>query len=435
GGSPLSQLDKDDLEAVGLIKFDFLGLKTLTIIDKAVATIDRQTGGKLDLDAIPIDDPATYRLLQRCQTTAVFQLESRGMRDLVKRLQPDRFEDLVAILALFRPGPLQSGMVEEFIDRKHGRVSGPIDYLHPSLEATLKPTYGVILYQEQVMQIAQVLAGYSLGGADLLRRAMGKKKPEEMAKQRAVFLEGATARGVDEALASRIFELMEKFAGYGFNKSHSVAYALIAYQTAWLKAHYPEAFMAAVMTADMDNTDKLVVLKDDCTQLGLKIDPPNVNTSAFEFTAAGSGRISYGLGAIKGVGRSAVEAIVAERDANGPYTSLLDLCRRVDQQKVGRRVLEALARAGALDGLGMNRATLMAAIPGALELAERAAQMHAVGQGGLFGADEADTAFEHVVTPLREWSKREILNAERESLGLFLTGHPFDEFARHCKEF
>ncbi|HEX6998447.1 MAG TPA: DNA polymerase III subunit alpha [Gammaproteobacteria bacterium] len=434
-GGSLTQLDKDDVEAMGLIKFDFLGLKTLTIIDKAVATVNAGDGPQIDIDAIPIDDPETYELLKSCRTTAVFQLESRGMRDLVKRLQPDRFEDLVAILALFRPGPLQSGMVEEFINRKHGRQAGPIDYLHPTLEGTLKPTYGVILYQEQVMQIAQVLAGYSLGGADLLRRAMGKKKPEEMARQRAVFLEGATQRGVDAATASRIFDLMEKFAGYGFNKSHSVAYALIAYQTAWLKAHYPEAFMAAVMTADMDNTDKLVVLKEDCKELGITLEPPNVNASAFEFTAAGPKRISYGLGAIKGVGQSAVEAIVGERAARGPYRSLFDLCKRVDLQKINRRVLEALARAGALDGLGMNRATLLAAIPDALALAERAAQARAVGQAGLFGGDDAEDGLELVVTPLREWTKRERLEAERESLGLYLTGHPFDEFAGHCREF
>jgi DNA polymerase-3 subunit alpha len=442
-GSSLTQLDKDDLETIGLIKFDFLGLKTLTIIDKAVATINRDraaaTAGApsapIDVDTIPVDDPKTYELLKECKTTAVFQLESRGMRDLIKRLQPDRFEDLVAILALFRPGPLQSGMVEEFINRKHGRHSGPIDYLHPSLEPTLQPTYGVILYQEQVMQIARVLAGYSLGGADLLRRAMGKKKPEEMAEQRAVFLAGAIERGIEAERASHIFDLMEKFAGYGFNKSHSAAYALIAYQTAWLKAHYPEAFMAAVMTADMDNTDKLVVLKDDCAQLGIAIEPPSVNASAFGFTVAGPRRISYGLGAIKGVGQGVVDAIVAEREASGAYAGLLDLCRRVDQQKLSRRVLEALTRAGALDGLGLNRATLMAAIPNTLQLAERSAHAQAAGQGGLFGPEEMDAELEHVFPPVRDWTKRERLEGERESLGLYLTGHPFDEFARHCKEF
>jgi DNA polymerase-3 subunit alpha len=438
-GASVTHLDKDDLEAIGLVKFDFLGLKTLTIIDKAMASVNerRAANGEepIDLDSIGMDDPRAYALLNSLQTTAVFQLESRGMRDLIKRLKPDCFEDIVAILALYRPGPLQSGMVDEFIERKHGRNTAPIDYLHPSLEAVLKPTYGVILYQEQVMQIAQTLSGYSLGGADLLRRAMGKKKPEEMAKQRAVFLAGANEQSIDEATAIRIFDLMEKFAGYGFNKSHSAAYALIAYQTAWLKGHYPESFMAAVMTADMDVTDKLVVLKDDCKQLGIAIDPPNVNQSAFEFTVAGERRISYGLGAIKGVGQSVVEAIVAERTANGRFQSLLDLCRRVDQQKINRRVLEALVRCGALDGLGMNRATLMSAVPDALRLAERSALAAAAGQATLFGGEDPDADLEHEFRQVGEWNKRERLEAEQESLGLYLTGHPFDDYADHCKHF
>ena len=436
-GGSLTQLDKDDLEAIGLIKFDFLGLKTLTIIDKAVATINRERGARgeapIDIDAIPVDDSKTYDLLRQCKTTAVFQLESNGMRDLIKRLQPDRFDDLTAIVALFRPGPLR--MAEEFINRKHRREGAVVDYLHPSLESTLKPTYGVILYQEQVMQIAQVLAGYSLGGADLLRRAMGKKKAEEMAEQRTVFVTGATERGVPAAQASHIFDLMETFAGYGFNKSHAAAYALIAYQTAWLKAQYPEAFMAAVLTADLDNTDRLVVLKDDCTRMGLTLEPPNVNRSVLAFTAVGERRISYGLGALKGAGQSVVDAIVAEREAHGPYTSLLDLCRRVDQQKLNRRVLEALVRSGALDGLGANRATLMASIPDALQLAERSAHALAAGQTALFGGDDADDALEHVFSPVREWSKRERLEGERESLGLYLTGHPFEDFVEHCKHF
>ena len=438
-GASLTQLDKDDLETLGLVKFDFLGLKTLTIIDKAVAAINAERAQRgddpIDIAAIPVDDRKTYDLLNRCQTTAVFQLESRGMRDLIKRLKPDRFEDLVAILALFRPGPLQSGMVDEFIERKHGRNSRPIDYLHPSLEPVLQPTYGVILYQDQVMRIAQTLAGYSLGGADVLRYAMGKKKPEEMAEQRAVFLAGATARGIAADQAAYIFDLMEKFAGYGFNKAHSAAYALLAYQTAWLKAHYPEAFMAAVMTADMDNTDKLVVLMDDCRQLGIAIDPPNVNRSGLAFSVGGPRRITYGLGAIKGAGLGAVDAIVKERDAHGPYTTLVDLCRRVGQQKLNRRVLEALVRAGALDDFGYNRATLLNAIGATLELAERAALAAAAGQATLFGGDEVVADVSHVYTAVREWTKRERLEAERESLGLYLTGHPFDDYARHCERF
>ena len=435
----LTQLDKDDLEAVGLVKFDFLGLKTLTIIDKAVQTInaERARAGEapLDISALPVDDPETYRLLNTCATTAVFQLESRGMRDLIQRLKPDHFDDLVAILALFRPGPLQSGMVDDFIDRKHGRNSAPIDYMHPRLEPILKPTYGVILYQEQVMQVAQELAGYSLGGADLLRRAMGKKKPEEMEKQRTIFLEGAEKQGVDPDRAAHIFDLMEKFAGYGFNKSHSAAYALLAYQTGWLKAHYPEAFMAAVMTADMDVTDKLVVLKDDCKRAGIEISPPSVNASSHGFTVGGENQIVYGLGAIKGVGQGVVENLIVERDRNGPYQDLLDLCRRVDSQKLNRRVLEALAKSGALDEFGQNRATLMHAIPDTLRLAESAAAAEAAGQGALFGSVAETEDLQHVIEPRPDFTRRERLDAEYESLGLFLTGHPFDEYARHCREF
>jgi DNA polymerase-3 subunit alpha len=436
-GALLTQLDKDDLEAMGLIKFDFLGLKTLTIIDKAVATINRERGQRgeppIDVDAIPVDDPKTYELLRQCRTTAVFQLESLGMRDLIKRLQPDRFDDLTAIVALFRPGPMQ--MADEFIARKHRRDGAIPDYLHPRLEATLKTTYGVILYQEQVMQIAQILAGYSLGGADLLRRAMGKKKPEEMAQQRAVFLKGAIERGVEEARATHIFDLMEMFAGYGFNKSHAAAYALIAYQTAWLKTHFPEAYMAAVLTADLDNTDRLVVLKDELKRMGIVLEPPDVNRSVLAFTVAGAKRISYGLGALKGVGPGAVEAIVAERDANGAYTSLIDLTRRVDLTKINRRVLEALVRSGALDSLGANRATLMQGIPNALQAAERSVHAKAAGQAALFGGDDRDDSLDVVLTPVREWSKRERLEGERESLGLYLTGHPFDDFAKHCQYF
>jgi DNA polymerase-3 subunit alpha len=361
------------------------------------------------------------------------------MRDLIKRLQPDRFEDLVALVALFRPGPLQSGMVDDFINRKHGKHAGPIDYLHPRLQPILEPTYGVILYQEQVMQIAQVLAGYSLGGADLLRRAMGKKKPEEMAKQRSVFLEGAEAQGIEAGTASYIFDLMEKFAGYGFNKSHSAAYALLSYQTAWLKAHYPAAFMAAVMSADMDHTDKLVVMKDDCERLGLALLPPDVNRSRYEFTVESADSIRYGLGAIKGLGRGAIESILEERERDGPYRGFREFCRRVDTSRVNRRALEALVRAGALDPLGPNRATLMEALPEALRAAEQDERARAAGQTDLFGASlEPGTADDGEEPPLpvhREWSERERLAAEKESLGLYLTGHPFRAYAEHCRHF
>ncbi|TLZ25858.1 MAG: DNA polymerase III subunit alpha, partial [Gammaproteobacteria bacterium] len=353
-------------------------------------------------------------------------LESRGMKDLIRRLQPDCFEDIVALVALFRPGPLQSGMVDDFINRKHGRSDGPIDYLHPSLEPILKPTYGVILYQEQVMQIAQVLAGYTLGGADLLRRAMGKKSPEEMAQQRSVFVSGAVARGVREQVATHIFDLMEKFAGYGFNKSHSAAYALLAYQTAYLKAHYPAAFMAAVLSAEMGNTDKVVTLIKECTDLGLAVLPPDVNASGYEFAACGERSIRYGLGAVRGVGQGAAEALIAERSARGVYSGLEDLCRRLDLQKVNRRALEALLRAGSLDGLGENRATLMDRLSAAMHLGDQNSRAHAAGQNDLFGlaSEERASAAQLPGPPLPEWSEAVRLAGERETLGLYLTGHP-----------
>ncbi len=436
GANTVTQLDKDDVEAVGLVKFDFLGLRTLTIIDRAVRTIDamRVDNGEeaLDVSTLAMDDKPTFELLKRCETTAVFQLESRGMKDLIRRLQPDSFEDIVALVALFRPGPLQSGMVDDFINRKHGRAA--VDYPHPALETILKPTYGVILYQEQVMQIAQVLAGYTLGGADLLRRAMGKKKAEEMAKQREIFVTGALANGVEEATATYIFDLMEKFAGYGFNKSHSAAYALLSYQTAWLKAHYPAAFMAAVLSSDMDHTDKIVTLIDECQNMGLEILGPDVNRSDYAFSVAGARSIRYGLGAIKGVGRAAIEVIIEERATNRAFSNLEDLCRRLDLHKVNRRALEALLRAGALDALGPNRATLFANLPRALQLAEQHSRAVEAGQDDMFGlaapaASEPEAAGE-TGEILPEWDEHERLAAEKETLGLYLTGHPITRYQR-----
>jgi DNA polymerase-3 subunit alpha len=440
GGSVVTQFDKDDVEAAGLVKFDFLGLRTLTIIDRAVRLINRAApagSAPLEIRALPMDDAPTYALLKSCRTTAVFQLESRGMKDLVRRLQPDCFEEIVALVALFRPGPLQSGMVDDFINRKHGRSEGPIDYLHPSLEPILKPTYGVILYQEQVMQIAQTLAGYTLGGADLLRRAMGKKSPEEMAQQRSVFTAGAVARGVRERLAEHIFDLMEKFAGYGFNKSHSAAYALLAYQTAYLKAHYPSAFMAAVLSADMDHTDKVVTLIKECSDMGLEVLPPDINASGYQFMADGERRIRYGLGAVRGVGAGAVEGLIEERSARGPYSSLEDLCRRLDLTKVNRRVLEALLRAGSLDALGANRATLMNRLASAMQLGDQNTRAHAAGQNDLFGGL---TAVERLPLPQRaavlpEWSEAVRLSGERETLGLYLTGHPLTRYEASLARF
>jgi DNA polymerase-3 subunit alpha len=440
GHNVVTQFDKDDVEAAGLVKFDFLGLRTLTIIDWAVKIINAErasTGAApLDIAALPMDDQPTYDLLKRCETTAVFQLESRGMKDLIRRLQPDCFEDIVALVALFRPGPLQSGMVDDFIARKHGKTTGPIDYLHPDLKPVLAPTYGVILYQEQVMQIAQVLAGYTLGGADLLRRAMGKKKPEEMAKQRSIFVNGATARGVQEGTATHIFDLMEMFAGYGFNKSHSAAYALLSYQTGWLKAHYPAAFMSAVLSSDMDKTDKVVTLIDEARRMQLKVEPPDVNSSHYMFTVSGERSIRYGLGAIKGVGESVVEMLVAERTANGAFRDLADLCRRSDQNRMNRRVLEALIRSGALDLIGANRATLMHALPAAMQLADQTIRARVVGQDDMFGLSDdsscsASATFSNEVLP--DWSRRVRLDGERDTLGLYLTGHPFEEFEHEVR--
>jgi DNA polymerase-3 subunit alpha len=432
GGSSVTQFDKDDVEAIGLVKFDFLGLRTLTIIDRALQAINaqRKIEGEdvIELDELPMEDVKTFKLLQSTQTTAVFQLESRGMKDLMRRLVPDNFDEIVALVALFRPGPLESGMVGDYIDRKHGRAL--VRYPHPDLEPILKPTYGVILYQEQVMQIAQVLAGYSLGAADILRRAMGKKKPAEMAKQRLVFVEGAVERGVEEAQANMIFDQMETFAGYGFNKSHSAAYALIAYQTAWLKAHFPAAFMAAVMSSDMDNTDKLDELVHECRELGIQVQPPGINLSDYAFVAdEEQATILYGLGAIKGVGRNAIDIITSTRKSGGVFESLADFCNRIDLRKVNRRSLEVLIRCGALDELDEqgNRARLMAQLPSSLQAAEQAQRDRETGQSDMFGSPVDDPVapnFAAQAPAARPWSELQCLQGERESLGLYLTGHP-----------
>ena len=458
GGGLVTQFDKDDVEAAGLVKFDFLGLRTLTIIKWAMETINRDQARKgldpLNIDFIPLDDKPTYQLLQRAETTAVFQLESRGMKELIKKLKPDCLEDLIALVALFRPGPLQSGMVDDFINRKHGRaeVSYPHpDYQYAGLEPVLKPTYGIILYQEQVMQIAQVMAGYTLGGADMLRRAMGKKKPEEMAKQRGGFIEGCANNGIDGELAGNIFDLVEKFAGYGFNKSHSAAYGLVSYQTAWLKTHFPSPFMAAVLSADMHNTDKVVILIEECRSMKLRIDAPDVNTSEFKFTVNEDGRIVYGLGAVKGVGEGPVEAIVEARAA-GPFKDLFDFCARVDLKRINKRTLEALIRCGALDRLGphyhdepkayqasldLNRAVLLAAMEEAVQAAEQTARSADSGHmdlfGGLFAEPEADVYANYRRT--RELTLKERLRGEKETLGLYLTGHPIDEYEGEVRRF
>ena len=437
----VSQFDMGDVEAVGLVKFDFLGLRTLTIIDNTVHDINRSLKSddkKLHIASIPMNDQMAYDLIRRTETTAIFQLESDGMKKLIKRLQPDSFDDLIALVALFRPGPLQSGMVDDYIERKHGRAR--VHYLHPKLEHILRPTYGVILYQEQVMQIAQILAGYTLGAADLLRRAMGKKKPEEMAMQREIFTSGAVANGVDVHIATTIFDLMEKFAGYGFNKSHSAAYALIAYQTTWLKAHYPAAFMAAVLSSDMDNTDKVVMLLDELNRMQIRLELPDVNKSAYMFTVEDSQTIRYGLGAIKGVGRAAIDNIIQERERNGSFGDLFDLCRRIELKKVNKRVFEALIKSGAMDALGPARSSLMASLGSALQLAEQSKQNAISGQDDMFGLDEVlhhgrkdnqKSEFIHVA----DWSNEERLGGEKETLGIYLTGHPIIRYEEELDKF
>ncbi|SDW52111.1 DNA polymerase III subunit alpha [Marinobacter mobilis] len=445
GGSLVTQFDKGDVEEAGLVKFDFLGLRTLTIIKWALGMINprREKLGKapLDISAIPLDDPASFEMLKKAETTAVFQLESRGMKDLIRRLQPDCLEDMIALVALFRPGPLQSGMVDDFIDRKHGKA--PLSYPHPDyqydgLQPVLEPTYGVILYQEQVMQIAQVMAGYTLGGADMLRRAMGKKKPEEMAKQKAGFIEGCVQNNISESLAENIFDLVEKFAGYGFNKSHSAAYALVSYQTLWLKAHYTAEFMAAVLTADMQNTDKVVTLVEECRNLKLDLVLPDVSTSEFTFTVNDDGQIVYGLGAIKGLGEGPIQSVVEGRAEGGPYKDLFDFCNRVDLKKVNKRAIEAMIRAGAMDKLGPGRAQLMASIDKALQQANQQSRNESAGIIDMFGemltGGEGEDLYADVAN-VREWPEKARLKGEKDTLGLYLTGHPFDEYEREVRRF
>ncbi|MEH0834734.1 DNA polymerase III subunit alpha [Pectobacterium cacticida] len=443
GNHPVTQFDKNDVEYAGLVKFDFLGLRTLTIIDWALEMINARRAKQglepIDIAAIPLDDKKSFDMLQRSETTAVFQLESRGMKDLIKRLKPDCFEDMIALVALFRPGPLQSGMVDNFIDRKHGReaISYPdIEWQHESLKPVLEPTYGIILYQEQVMQIAQVLSGYTLGGADMLRRAMGKKKPEEMAKQRSVFKEGAERMGIDGELSMKIFDLVEKFAGYGFNKSHSAAYALVSYQTLWLKAHYPAEFMAAVMTADMDNTDKVVGLVDECWRMGLKILPPDINSGLYHFHVNDDGEIVYGIGAIKGVGEGPIEAIIEARNQGGYFRELFDLCARTDIKKLNRRVMEKLIMSGAFDRLGPHRAALMNALPDALKAADQHAKAEAIGQVDMFGVlAEAPEQVEQSYSTVPPWPEQVVLDGERETLGLYLTGHPITQYIKEIERY
>lgn len=443
GNFPVTQFDKNDVETAGLVKFDFLGLRTLTIIDWALGLVNprlkKEGKEPVRIESIPLDDQASFNLLQNSETTAVFQLESRGMKDLIKRLQPDCFEDIIALVALFRPGPLQSGMVDNFIDRKHGReaVSYPDEtWQHESLKDTLEPTYGIILYQEQVMQIAQILAGYTLGGADMLRRAMGKKKPEEMAKQRGTFKEGAEANGVDGELAMKIFDLVEKFAGYGFNKSHSAAYALVSYQTLWLKTHYPAEFMAAVMTADMDNTEKVIGLVDECFRMKLKLLPPDINSGLYRFNVDEDGAIVYGIGAIKGVGEGPIETIIEARNKGGYFKDLFDFCARIDLKKVNKRVIEKLIMSGALDRLGPHRAAMMASLNDAVKAASQHHHAESFGQSDMFGVlTDAPEEVEQKYTQVPKWPEKVWLEGERETLGLYLTGHPVNAYIKELAKY
>ncbi len=420
--TPVSQFDKDDVEAVGLVKFDFLGLRNLTIIQLALEYVERLTGAKIDLMSLGFTDPAAYQILKDANTTSIFQVESDGMKKLLKKLGPDRFEDIIAVLALYRPGPLGSGMVDDFILRKKGQQA--IDYFHPDLEPCLSPTYGVIVYQEQVMQISQIIGGYTLGGADMLRRAMGKKKPEEMAKHRETIAAGAKKNGYDPALAEQLFDLMTKFAEYGFNKSHTAAYAVVTYHTAWLKAHHCAAFMAATMSSDMDNTDTVKIFFEDTLANGVKVLPPDVNASNYRFEPTDAKTIRYGLGAVKGCGAPAVEAILAARSADGPFKDLFDFCARIDRRSVNRRVVEALIRAGAFDTLDAHRARLIASVGIAMDWAEHQAANAA--QAGLF--DAPDMAAEHspALVEAKPWIERQRLVEEKTAIGFFLSGHPYN---------
>ncbi len=443
GNNPITQFDKNDIEYVGLVKFDFLGLRTLTIINNTVEMINRKLKfhkkNLININLIPLDDVKSFNLLKKSETTGVFQLESYGMKDLIKRLQPDCFEDIIALVALFRPGPLQSGMVDNFINRKHGRES--ISYPDPKwqhvlLKPILESTYGIILYQEQVMQIAQVLAGYTLGSADILRRAISKKNFEDMSKQRAIFESGALKNGINKKLSIKIFDLLEKFAGYGFNKSHSVAYALVSYQTLWLKSHYPAEFMAAAMTSDIDNTDKIVILVNESLNMGVKIIPPNINLSKYEFYVNDENNVVYGMGAIKGIGENSVQNIVQERKKNGFFNDLFDLCMRIDANKITRRVLEKLIMSGSCDCFNKNRNYLLKSIDDAINASKEFLRAKFFKQESLFGF------FKNELSQVKKnnfinltCSEKNKLENEYQVLGFYLTGHPIDRYIKELKTY
>lgn len=440
-GNPITQYDKKDVEHAGLVKFDFLGLTTLTIIDDAKAMIDvkRKREGKepLNIAAIPYEDPLSYDMIQQTETTAVFQLESTGMRKLIGQMKPDRFDDLIALVALYRPGPIKSGMVDHFVQRKHGReeVSYPLPEAQDlDLKPILDSTYGVIVYQEQVMQIAQVLAGYSLGGADILRRAMGKKIPAEMAAQRDVFLNGCKKKNKDGDVCMKIFDQVEMFAAYGFNKSHSAAYALVAWWTLWLKVHYPAEFLAAMMTADCLKTEKLIAYIGECHRLGVKVNPPDVNIGRFHFGVDDEGSVIYGFSAIKGIGCRLVDKMAEEREKNGPYTDFFDFVLRIGMEFLSKSTLEALVKSGALDKICNNRASLLASIPRAIKYAQQSSADSSSGQLDLF-ASLNDQRVKPSLVPMRPWSDKVRLHHEKSLLGLYLSGHPIDAYRGEIYKF
>jgi DNA polymerase III subunit alpha len=431
GSSLVSQYDKDDVEAVGLVKFDFLGLRTLTILDLAIENANAQRAIEhltpLSFETIPLDDKKSYQLLKTSNTTAVFQLESKGMKDMLKQAKPDMFEDIIALVALYRPGPMD--LIPDYCRRKHGLQR--VEYPHPATEAILKETYGIAVYQEQVMQIAQIVAGYSLGGADLLRRAMGKKKPEEMVKQREIFNEGAQKNGLNLQQSNELFDLLEKFAGYGFNKSHAAAYALVAYHTAFLKAHYPAAFLAATMSADMNNTDNIQAFYEDCLPNQVEVLAPDINQSVFQFKPLNSTQVLYGLGAIKGTGLAAIELILASREQDGAYRDIFDFCERLDLRKVNRRVIESLIKAGAFDKIEPNRAAMLASVSTAIAAAEQTSQ-HA-GQDSLFG--EVANGVQHHLPEVAPWGPEQALLEEKAALGFYFSGHPFMAYKSEVSTF
>ena len=428
----VSQFDKDDVEAVGLVKFDFLGLSNLTVMDKAIKIIANKGLSKelIDIDKLKLDDPKVFKLLQDCDTTGVFQLESEGMRGYLKKLKADCFEDIVAMLALYRPGPLDAGMVDDYIQVKHG---AKVRYPHQMLEEILKPTNGVFLYQEQVMKSAQIMAGYSLGGADILRRAMGKKKVEEMAQQREVFVNGASKKNIDEKKANEIFDLIDKFSGYGFNKSHSVAYAYISYQTAWLKAHFPAPFMAAVLSGVMDDTDRVAFTVGESKKKGVKVISPDINQSEYEFSINDIKTIIYGLGAIKGVGEALVNEIVLEREQNGDYLDIFDFCFRIEKKYLNRRAIEALIYAGAFDIFGIKRATLISTYPSAVRQAEQRQSDLSKGQSSLFSDVDSHIEYEKKYIKGDFLSFKNIMMHEKKVMGYYLDRHPTDWYKADLK--